>query len=163
MDYKLDNINNLSLNIIIGCIILYVIVLPHLDYELLNLINSTPVKLLFTGLIIYTTVNDLCSISIMILFIYILSVQQFSNKDNTGNIIDVIDFVKNKYDTIINTIKSDKDSKNDSSKVNPHKNQIMKRNYQPPKVIEVEKSENDHYNNIDNWSMFTPIVPDKEE
>ena len=171
MNFKVDNINDLSLNIIIGCIVLYVIILPYIDYELLNLINSTPIKLLFTGLIIYTTTNNLCSISIMILFIYILSVQQFNNKENTGNIIDVIDFVKNKYESLVKTTQlnnnnnnnNDKLEKNDFTKVKIHKNNIMKRNYAPPKLLKVDKDSKDNYDNIDNWSMFTPIVPPNDD
>lgn len=164
MDYKLNNINDLSLNIIIGCIVLYVIIIPYLDYELLNLINSTPIKLLFTGLIIYTTINNLCSVSIMILFIYILSVQQFSNKENTGNIIDVIDFVKNKYDSLVKTTQlNNKNIEEVDFSVTPHKNKIMKRDYQPPKVLKVDETKNTHYDNIDEWSMFTPIVPSNED
>jgi hypothetical protein len=167
MSFKLDNINDLSLNIIIGCIVLYIIILPYIDYELLNLINSIPIKLLFTGLIIYATTNNLCSISIMILLIYILSVQQFNNKENTGNIIDVIDFVKNKYESFAKTARVNKNAnkfkKNDFTKVEIHKNNIMKRNYVPPKLLKVDKASNDNYDNIDNWSMFTPIVPPNKE
>ena len=103
----------------------------------------------------------------MILLIYILSVQQFNNKENTGNIIDVIDFVKNKYESFAKTARVNKNAnkfkKNDFTKVEIHKNNIMKRNYLPPKLLKVDKASNDNYDNIDNWSMFTPIVPPNKE
>ena len=44
--------NKTPLYILTGCVLLYVLILPNIDYDLLQLINSVPVKMIFALLII---------------------------------------------------------------------------------------------------------------
>lgn len=147
---------NISINIIVGCIILYIIILPYLDYELLNLINSTPIKIIFSLLIVYFY-NKSPKVAVILLLIYVLSIQQYSNKDNSYNYMNVIDYINNYFKKP--TEDKVKNEHNKKIKVTHQKYIQHPNTFQPPKLSYKDNNIKKHYKDIDNWSMFTPIVP----
>jgi len=105
--------NNTPLYILTVCVLLYVIILPNIDYDLLQLINSVPVKMIFTLLIIYcATISP--SIGIIILLIYVLSIQQYNTTKSVEGFTSIIDKL---YDNVKDIFKTNDSSNSNASKI----------------------------------------------
>ena len=165
--------NKTPLYILTGCVLLYVLILPNIDYDLLQLINSVPVKMIFALLIIYTSTISPC-IGIMILLIYVLSIQQYNNVKSVEGFTSIIDKLYGNLKDIFKT----NDSPLPDSNINvPHleeKDTNNENEYDNTDLGELcgcplVKDQPKHVNNkdpkdsrdykIDDLPIFTPIVP----
>ena len=162
--------NTVSFYILIISILFYVIILPHIDYDLLQLINSLPVKLLFTMIIIYTsTVSP--TISIVVMLIYMLTIQQYNNTKNIEGFTDIINKLYKNVSKMFDKedekqFKKDESRKNIEPPVqdNAINNRIDNLCNCPevknrPKFINDKDPRDTTDYNIDKWDIFQPIVP----
>ena len=179
---KVNNIlkNELSFYILVGSVLLYIVALPYVDYDLLQLINSVPVKMIFTLLIIYcATISP--SIGIIILLIYVLSIQQYNTTKSVEGFTSIIDKLYDNVKDMFKTndannskigdpslVKTHTDYKNNNyknEKYNYNENTDLGNLCDCPQVKDQPKHENNkdprdsRDYKIDDLPIFTPIVP----
>ena len=169
---KLVMNNKTPLYILTGCVLLYVLILPNIDYDLLQLINSVPVKMIFAVLIIYTSTISPC-IGIMILLIYVLSIQQYNNVKSVEGFTSIIDKIYGNLKDLFKTNDSPPPDKNISVQ-NLEEKDTNENEYDNTDLGELcgcplVKDQPKHKNNkdpkdsrdykIDDLPIFTPIVP----
>ena len=161
---KVNNIlkNELSFYILIGSVLLYIVALPYVDYDLLQLINSLPVKLVFALLVIYCSTLSPC-VSIIVLLIYVLSIQQYNTTKNIEGFTDIINKFKKmigsgpgpaKIPHVVATPENVSNSRIDNLCSCPEIKD------QPKHVNDKDPKDTRNYN-INDWPIFTPIVPVK--
>ena len=157
--------DQVSLYVLSACVLLYIVILPNIDYDLLQLINSLPVKLIFALIVIYCSTISPC-IAIIVLLIYVLSIQQYNTTKNVEGFMDIINklYKSQKKPGSKNSVLAVKEL--DVKESLPRESNMGKL-CECPEVKDQPKHTNDkdpkdsrNYN-IDKWPIFTPIVPVK--
>ena len=153
--------DKVSLYILSASVLLYIVILPNIDYDLLQLINSLPVKLLFAIIVIYCSTISPC-IAIIILFIYVLSIQQYNTTKNVEGFMDIINKLYKNHKPSTEKIEPQQDENNLPRESHMGKLcECPEITNQPKHTNDKDPQETRNYN-IDKWPIFTPIVPVKK-
>ena len=176
--------DQVSLYVLSASVLLYIIILPNIDYDLLQLINSLPVKLIFALIVIYSSTISPC-ISIIVLLIYVLSIQQYNTTKNIEGFTDIIRKCYARHTTRIedneNNEDNDGNENNEDNKNNEDNNEHLKldihdSSYSVPSMgklcecpeVKIQPKYNENKDpkesrnyDIANSLMFIPIVPKK--